>query len=133
MSTTSVEYQTSADRRSEFDACDVHLCQHFEKHCWSLAPSTANITAPPADAHRRSLGTHRSLPQKSFAIGPNTASRRTHTHTLFLQEPFNILPSIPWFSTWPLSFKTTYQHARYFLSPIRATYLDVILRHNNIC
>ena len=51
-----------------------------ETHCRSLAPSTTNITAPPADAHRRSVGTHRSLPQQSIAIGSNTASRRTHTH-----------------------------------------------------
>jgi hypothetical protein len=79
MNTASVEYQTSADKRTEFDACGVHLCQHF-RNAWSLAPPSANITAPPADAHRRSLGTHRRLPQQSVAIGRNTASRHTRTH-----------------------------------------------------
>jgi len=80
MSTASVEYQTSAERRSEFDACACISVNTYETHCWSLAPSTANITVPPADAHRRSLGKHRSRPQHAVAIGPNTASRRTHTH-----------------------------------------------------
>jgi len=74
-----------------------------ETHCWSLAPSSTNITAPPADAHRRSFGTHRRLPQQSIAIGRNTASRRTHTHTHYFSKNHLIFSHIsPGFPRGPL-------------------------------
>jgi len=80
MNTASVEYQTSADRRSEFNACDVHLCQHFRNAL--LVTSTIKYQHYSATCRRpQTLVRHTSASPTTVHRHWSKHGQSTHTHT----------------------------------------------------
>ena len=83
MSIASVEYQTSAERRSEFDACDVQLRQHFRNPL--PVTSTINYQHYSATCGRpQTLGRYTSESPTTVHRHRFKHSQSTHSHTLFL-------------------------------------------------
>jgi len=85
MNTASVEYQTSAERRSEFDACDVHLCQNFRNAL--LVTSTINCQHYSATCRRpQTLARYTSVSPTTVRRHWSKHSQSTQPHTHYFSK-----------------------------------------------